>query len=113
MKEFGLIGIIFFRVSHRHRHHTCANRALNQPLTFVFLRLGLLYRQHIITKFAIEILDFFLETESAEPFLALDAAVHFFFNELSVAPTLVVNIWRSKLGQSIHIDYWFINIIFI
>lgn len=60
VEEFGLVRIISLGLCHHHAHYTCANRTLQKPLAFEFLRLGFSDLQLIITKLAIEALDVFL-----------------------------------------------------
>ena len=103
MEELGLVGIILLWVCHCHWHHRGTNRALHQPLTLVFLGLRFLYGQNIVAVFAVKVLDLFLEAKPAKALLAFEAAVHLFLNKLPVAPALVVDIWRSEFGKSIHI----------
>jgi hypothetical protein len=104
VKEFGFCWVISSGLSHVHAQCTHADRALQESLTLEFLRLRLIWIEHIVTEFAIEIVDFFLEAESAERLGALQASVHFLKHELTSTATVVVHKGSSELCESVHLD---------
>ena len=106
MEELGPVGVVSLWLSHHHGQHGHTDGALQKPLTFVLLRLGLSDREHITTKLTVEIVDLLFQTKSAETFHALDANIHLLFDELSPAITLVVYIRSPKLGEPIHFKYY-------
>ena len=60
VEELGPVGVVSLWLSHHHRQHRNANWALQKPLAFVLLRLGLSDCEHITAKFAVEIIDLLL-----------------------------------------------------
>jgi hypothetical protein len=79
-----------------------ANRTLHQALAIKVLTLSLSYREDIAAELAVEVLDFFLETESAAWFAAFDAEVHLFVDELAFAAADVVNVGGLVFRKSPH-----------
>lgn len=88
--RFGRIVLLWMR--HSQTQHANANRALEESLALVLLTLRFAYLEHIIAELAVEVLYFFLHTESAEAFLAFEAEIHLFFDKLAPTPTLVMDI---------------------
>ena len=87
---FGRVVLLWMR--HRQTQHANANRALKESLAFVLLTLRFAYLKHIIAELAVEVLYFFLHTESTEAFLAFKAQIHLFFDKLTTTPTPVMDI---------------------
>ena len=79
--RFGRVVLLWMR--HSQTQHADANRALQESLAFVLLTLGFAYLKHIIAELAVEVLYFFLHTESTEAFLAFKAQIHLFFDKLA------------------------------
>ena len=63
-------GIVLLWMRHGQTQHADADRTLKESLAFVLLTLCLAHLQHIIAELAVEVLYFFLHTESTEAFLA-------------------------------------------
>jgi len=87
---FGRVVLLWMR--HSQTQHANANRALEESLAFVLLTLCLAYLQHIVAELAVEVLYFFLHTESTEAFLAFEAQIHLFFDKLTATSTPVVDV---------------------
>ena len=103
VEELRLVRVVFLWVCHGHRHHGGANRALDQPLTLVLLRLRLLHRKHIVAVLTVEIIDLLLEAEPAQAFLALETDVHLLFDKLPSTTALVVHIGSPEFCKPVHI----------
>lgn len=88
--RFGRVVLLWMR--HSQTQHADANRALQESLAFVLLTLRFTYLKHIIAELAVEVLYFFLHTESTEAFLAFEAEIHLFFDKLAPAPAPVMDI---------------------
>ena len=84
--------IVLLRMRHSQTQHANANRALQESLALVLLTLRFAYLQHIIAELAVEVLYFFLHTESTKTFLAFEAEIHLFFDKLTAASTPVMDI---------------------
>lgn len=77
---------------HRQAQHAHADRTLKESLAFVLLTLCFAHLKHIVAELAVEVLYFFLHTESTETFLAFEAQVHLLLDELAAASTAVMDV---------------------